>query len=248
MKSLRLGVNIDHVATLRNARGSPYPDPVRAARFAREAGADIITMHLREDRRHIRDVDVESLSYVDEIPLNLEMAATEEMVDIALRVRPYACCIVPERREELTTEGGLDAAGQHNQLAPIVSSLVDAGVRVSLFIAPDEMQIQAAKQLQAPGIELHTGAYSEAVLSGDKALATRLLEELQKGAEFGGRLGLDVHAGHGLTFDNVGAVAAIPEITELQIGHFLVGEALFTGFGPAIRRMHDIMDRARSAP
>jgi pyridoxine 5-phosphate synthase len=248
MKSLRLGVNIDHVATLRNARGSPYPDPVRAARFAREAGADIITMHLREDRRHIRDVDVESLSYVDEIPLNLEMAATEEMVDIALRVRPYACCIVPERREELTTEGGLDAAGQHNQLAPIVSSLVDAGVCVSLFIAPDEMQIQAAKQLQAPGIELHTGAYSEAVLSGDKALATHLLEELQKGAEFGGRLGLDVHAGHGLTFDNVGAVAAIPEITELQIGHFLVGEALFTGFGPAIRRMRDIMDRARSAP
>ncbi|MGY9107943.1 MAG: pyridoxine 5'-phosphate synthase, partial [Alphaproteobacteria bacterium] len=184
-------------------------------------------------------------SYVDEIPLNLEMAATEEMVDIALRVRPYACCIVPERREELTTEGGLDAAGQHNQLAPIVSSLVDAGVRVSLFIAPDEMQIQAAKQLQAPGIELHTGAYSEAVLSGDKTRATGLLEELQKGAELGGRLGLDVHAGHGLTFDNVGAVAAIPEITELQIGHFLVGEALFTGFGPAIRRMRDIMDRAR---
>jgi pyridoxine 5-phosphate synthase len=245
MKFLRLGVNIDHVATLRNARGSPYPDPVRAARFAREAGADIITMHLREDRRHIRDVDVESISYVDEIPLNLEMAATEEMVDIALRVRPYACCIVPERREELTTEGGLDAAGQHNQLAPIVSSLVDAGVCVSLFIAPDEMQIQAAKQLQAPGIELHTGAYSEAVLSGDKTLATRLLEELQKGAEYAAGLGLDVHAGHGLTFDNVGAVAAIPEITELQIGHFLVGEALFTGFGPAIRRMRDIMDRAR---
>jgi len=247
MKSLRLGVNIDHVATLRNARGSPYPDPVRAARFAREAGADIITMHLREDRRHIRDVDVESLSYVDEIPLNLEMAATEEMLEIALHVRPYACCIVPERREELTTEGGLDADGQHNQLAPIVSSLVDAGVRVSLFIAPEEKQIQAATQLQAPNIELHTGAYCEAVLRGDKIHARRLLEALQKSAEFACGLGLDVHAGHGLTFDNVGAVAAIPEITELQIGHFLVGEAVFTGFGQAIRRMRDIMDRARSA-
>ena len=248
MKSLRLGVNIDHVATLRNARGSPYPDPVRAARFAREAGADIITMHLREDRRHIRDADVESLSFVDEIPLNLEMAATDEMLEIALRIRPYACCIVPERREELTTEGGLDAAGEHDQLLPIVSSLVDAGVRVSLFVAPEEKQIEAAAHISAPDIELHTGAYSEAVLRGDKGPAASHLEALQKSAAFANRLGLEVHAGHGLTYDNVGPIAAIADITELQIGHFLVGEAVFAGFGPAIRHMREIMDRARGMP
>jgi pyridoxine 5-phosphate synthase len=247
LKPLRLGVNIDHVATLRNARGSPYPDPVRAARFAREAGADIITMHLREDRRHIRDADVESLSFVDEIPLNLEMAATDEMLEIALRLRPYACCIVPERREELTTEGGLDAAGQHNQLVRIISPLIDAGIIVSLFIAPEEKQIEAAFHLKAPDIELHTGAYCEAVLCANKDLAGRRLAELQKSAEFANRLGLDVHAGHGLTYENVGAIVAIPEITELQIGHFLVGEAVFTGFAPAIQRMREIMDHARGS-
>ena len=247
MKVLRLGVNIDHVATLRNARGSPYPDPVRAARLAREAGADIITMHLREDRRHIRDVDVQSISYVDDIPLNLEMAATAEMLEIALRVRPYACCIVPENREELTTEGGLDAFGKHNHLAPFVSALVDAGIRVSLFLAPEEKQIEAAVSLRAPDIELHTGAYSEAFLMGNKELTEHHLFALRKGAELAARLGLEVHAGHGLTYDNVGPIAAIPEIVELQIGHFLVGESVFTGFGPAIRRMREIMDQARGA-
>nr|TFG54237.1 MAG: pyridoxine 5'-phosphate synthase [Hyphomicrobiales bacterium] len=247
LNSLRLGVNIDHVATLRNARGSPYPNPVRAARLAREAGADVITMHLREDRRHIRDEDVSGLSEVADIPLKLEMAATREMVDIALGVRPHACCIVPERREELTTEGGLDAVGLHNQLAPFVGSLLDAGIRVSLFIAPEENQIGAALRLRAPVVELHTGAYCEAVLVGDELAAERRLKELKKGAEFAHRLGLEVHAGHGLTFDNVASIAAIAEITELQIGHFLVGEAIFTGFAPAIMRMRDIMDRARAS-
>jgi pyridoxine 5-phosphate synthase len=247
MKPLRLGVNIDHVATLRNARCSPYPDPVRAARLACEAGADIITMHLREDRRHIRDEDVENISDLNDIPLNLEMAATAEMMEIALRVRPQACCIVPERREELTTEGGLDASGKHNQLAPLVSTLVDAGIRVSLFLAPEEKQIKAAAQLKAPDIELHTGAYGEALLAGNRELAEHHLEDLRKGAEMAARFGLEVHAGHGLTYDNVGPIAAISEITELQIGHFLVGESVFTGFAPAIRRMRDIMDRAREA-
>jgi pyridoxine 5-phosphate synthase len=245
MKKLRLGVNIDHVATLRNARGSSYPDPVRAARLAREAGADIITMHLREDRRHIRDVDVESISYVDDIPLNLEMAATAEMLEIALRVRPHACCIVPERREELTTEGGLDAFGKHNQLAPFVASLIDAGIRVSLFLAPEQKHIEAAASLQVPDIELHTGAYSEVFLTGNKDLIEQHLLDLQKSAKLAAALGLEVHAGHGLTYDNVSAVAAIPEIVELQIGHFLVGESVFTGFGPAIRRMRKIMDDSR---
>lgn len=247
MKFLRLGVNIDHVATLRNARGSPYPDPVRAARLAREAGADIITMHLREDRRHIRDVDVESISYLDDIPLNLEMAATAEMLEIALRVRPHACCIVPERREELTTEGGLDAFGKQNQLAPFVSALLDAGIRVSLFLAPEEKQIEAASNLRTPDIELHTGAYCEAFLTGNKALTERHLADLKTSAELAARLGLEVHAGHGLTYDNVGQIAAIPEIVELQIGHFLVGESVFSGFAPAIRRMRKIMDDARGA-
>jgi pyridoxine 5-phosphate synthase len=241
----RLGVNIDHVATLRNARGAPYPDPVRAARMAREAGADIITMHLREDRRHIRDVDVEAVTRESDIPVNLEMAATEEMVAIALRLKPYACCIVPERREEVTTEGGLDAAGQHNHLAPIVAKLNDAGIRVSLFIAPDQKQIAATQKLRAPDIELHTGAYCDAVLAGESEAAQRLLEDLRRGAAFGASLGLEVHAGHGLTYDNVAPIASIPEIVELQIGHFLVGESVFVGFAPAIRRMRDIMDRAR---
>jgi len=244
---LRLGVNIDHVATLRNARGSPYPDPVRAARLAREAGADIITMHLREDRRHIRDADVESVSYLDDIPLNLEMAATAEMLEIALRIRPYACCIVPERREELTTEGGLDAFGQHNHLAPFVSALGDAGIRVSLFLAPEDKQIEAAASLKAPDIELHTGAYCDAFLTGNKELAERHLFDLRTSAQLAARLGLEVHAGHGLTYDNVGPIAAIPEIVELQIGHFLVGESVFSGFAPAIRRMRKIMDDARAA-
>ena len=238
---LRLGVNIDHVATLRNARGSPYPDPLRAAKAALAAGADVITAHLREDRRHIRDQDIANLTGND-IPLNLEMAATEEMVSVALRTRPKACCIVPERREEVTTEHGLDAARQHNRLAPMVRRLADAGIRVSLFIDADMVQFAAARALGVPDVELHTGAYAEAILKGDKPEIDRRLGALRKGAHDAARMGLEVHAGHGLTYDNVGAIAAIPEIVELQIGHFLVGEAVFIGLDTAIKRMRTIMD------
>jgi pyridoxine 5-phosphate synthase len=246
MKRARLGVNIDHVATLRNARGSPYPDPLRAAEAALAAGADIITAHLREDRRHIRDEDVARMVRAG-VPLNLEMGATEEMLEIALRLKPRACCIVPERREEVTTERGLDAGGLHNRLAPLLRRLTET-TRVSLFIDADPAQIDAARELGAPDIELHTGAYAEAVLDGDKDKIDRRLEALRKGARRAASLGLEVHAGHGLTYDNVAAVAAIPEIEELQIGHFLVGEAVFSGLETAILRMKTLIDQARSAP
>ncbi|MBN2973852.1 pyridoxine 5'-phosphate synthase [Roseomonas aeriglobus] len=238
---LRLGVNIDHVATVRNARGSGYPDPVRAAFLAAEAGADGITAHLREDRRHITDDDIARLSDGLPVPLNLEMAATEEMLGVALRHRPHAACIVPERREERTTEGGLDAAGQHNHLAPMVAALGDAHVRVSLFIEPDPRQIEAAIRLKAPVVELHTGRYAE--LSGDAQTAE--LRRIADAAALAAKNGIEVHAGHGLTFDNVVPVAAIPQVRELNIGHFLIGEAIFEGLGPVVRRMRDLMDSAR---
>ena len=239
---LRLGVNIDHVATIRNARGGLHPDPVRAALMAAAAGADGITAHLREDRRHITDADLDALVGSISLPLNLEMAATDEMLGIALKHRPHAACIVPERRAERTTEGGLDAAGQHNSLAPIITRLKDAGIRVSLFIAPDAHQLEAAARLGAPVVELHTGPYSHAVTETDIAFE---LARLIRAAEIGAVLGLEMHAGHGLTFDNVGPIAAMPQLHELNIGHFLIGEALFTGLGPAIARMRAAMDAAR---
>ena len=242
---LRLGVNIDHVATVRNARGAGYPDPVRAALLAAEAGADGITAHLREDRRHITDEDIARLSGQLTVPLNLEMAATGEMLAIALRHRPHAACIVPEKREERTTEGGLDAAGQHNRLKPMVHALKSAGIAVTLFIEADLRQFEAAVSFGAPVVELHTGAYHDAGLAGDAAAMAAHLRALRQGARDAAKLGLEVHAGHGLTYDNVGAIAAIPEITELQIGHFLVGEAIFLGLEAAVRRMRTIMDEAR---
>jgi len=238
---LRLGVNIDHVATVRNARGAGYPDPVRAALLAAEAGADGITAHLREDRRHITDEDIARLSAELTIPLNLEMAATEEMLGIALRHRPHAACIVPEKREERTTEGGLDAAGQFDQLAPLVGALTAAGIRVSLFIEPDARQIDAAIRLGAPVVELHTGQYCE--LDGD-ARATEL-RRIADAAALAVKNGIEVHAGHGLTYDSVGPVAAIPQVRELNIGHFLIGEAMFVGLGEAVRSMRAAMDDAR---
>ncbi|WP_353217770.1 pyridoxine 5'-phosphate synthase [Sandarakinorhabdus sp.] len=240
---LRLGVNIDHVATIRNARGGLHPDPLRAAEMAAAAGADGITVHLREDRRHITDADLDRLSIGVALPINLEMAATDEMLGIALRHRPHAACIVPERRTERTTEGGLDAAGQHNVLAPIVSRLADAGMRVSLFITPDERQLEAAARLGAPVVELHTGPYAHA----EGGAVVFELERLARAAELGVRMGLEIHAGHGLTFDNVAPVAALPTLAELNIGHFLIGEAVFVGLDAAIRRMRAAMDAARAA-
>jgi pyridoxine 5-phosphate synthase len=238
---LRLGVNIDHVATVRNARGGKLPDPLRAAALAAKAGADGITAHLREDRRHIVDADIESLMRELSLPLNFEMAATEEMVRIALRHKPHAECIVPEKREERTTEGGLDAAGQHNHLKPMVARLRDAGIRVSLFIEADERQLEAAVSLGAPVVELHTGRYCEL----DGAAQKTELERLRKGAALCGRLGLECHMGHGLSYADVGPVAAIPEVRELNIGHFLVGEAIFVGLEAAIREMRRLIDEAR---
>ncbi|QNQ08795.1 pyridoxine 5'-phosphate synthase [Sphingomonas alpina] len=238
---LRLGVNIDHVATVRNARGAGYPDPVRAALLAADAGADGITAHLREDRRHITDDDIARLSDALAIPLNLEMAATDEMLAIALRHRPHAACIVPEKREERTTEGGLDAAGQHNHLAPLVASLRNANIRVSLFIEPDARQIDAALKLGAPVVELHTGRYAE--LSGEAQ--TEELRRLADAAALAAKNGIEVHAGHGLTYDNVAPIAAIRQVRELNIGHFLVGEAMFVGLGEAVRTMRAAMDVAR---
>lgn len=238
---LRLGVNIDHVATVRNARGAGYPDPVRAALLAAEAGADGITAHLREDRRHITDDDIARLSAELTIPLNLEMAATDEMLGIALRHTPHAACIVPEKREERTTEGGLDAAGQHNHLAPMVRELGAAKVRVSLFIEPDPRQIEAALTLGAPVVELHTGRYAE--LSG--VAQAEELRRLADAAALAAKNGIEVHAGHGLTYANVAPIAAIPQVRELNIGHFLVGEALFVGLAESVRRMRAEMDAAR---
>lgn len=238
---LRLGVNIDHVATVRNARGGDHPDPVRAAEIVAAVGGDGITAHLREDRRHIRDVDIERIQAATGLPLNFEMAATDEMLAIALRHRPHAACIVPERREERTTEGGLDASGQHNRLAPIVARLSDAGIRVSLFIAPEARQIEAAMRLGAPVVELHTGEYAHA--EGEARAAE--LKRLADMAALAARNGIEPHAGHGLTYDNVQAVAAIPQLAELNIGHYLIGEAIFTGLGPAVLKMRELMDAAR---
>ena len=238
---LRLGVNIDHVATIRNARGGDHPDPVRAAFAAAAAGADGITAHLREDRRHIRDDDISRLMEKLTIPLNLEMAATQEMLDIALRHRPHAACIVPEKREERTTEGGLDAAGQHNHLAFYCERLRDAGVRVSLFIEPDPAQIEAAIRLGVPVVEFHTGRFAH--LEGEERAAE--LRRIADAAALAVKNGIEAHAGHGLSFDNVAPIAAIPQISELNIGHFLVGEAIFTGFEATVRRMRDLMDAAR---
>ena len=238
---LRLGVNIDHVATVRNARGSGYPDPVRAALIAAEAGADGITAHLREDRRHITDEDIARLSAELPVPLNLEMAATEEMLAIALRHKPHAACIVPEKREERTTEGGLDAAGQHHHLASFVDQLGSAGIRVSLFIEPDERQIAAAIALGAPVVEFHTGRYAE--IDGEERTAE--LRRISDAAALAAKNGIEPHAGHGLTFDNVVPIAAIPQLRELNIGHFLIGEAMFVGLAESVNRMRALMDSAR---
>jgi len=241
---LRLGVNIDHVATIRNARGCGYPDPVRAAKLAAEAGADGITAHLREDRRHITDDDITRLCADVDLPLNLEMAATREMLDIALKHKPHAACIVPEKREERTTEGGLDVIGHHNSLKPYISDLLDAGIRVSLFIEPDLAALEATKSLGAPVVELHVGAYCD--LSPGPARDVEFQRILDAAAK-AEALGLECHAGHGLTFDTVGAVAAIATLQELNIGHFLVGEAIFTGLEASIHKMRQSMDEARKS-
>ena len=238
---LRLGVNIDHVATVRNARGAGYPDPVKAALVAAEAGADGITAHLREDRRHITDDDIARLSAELTVPLNLEMAATQEMLAIALKHRPHAACIVPEKREERTTEGGLDAAGQRQWLSPMVAKLGEAGIRVSLFIEPDPRQIEAALHLGVPVVELHTGRYAE--LDGEAR--TEELRRLSDAAALAAKNGIEVHAGHGLTYDNVAPIAAIPQVRELNIGHFLIADAGFVGLPEVVRRMRAAMDLAR---
>jgi pyridoxine 5-phosphate synthase len=242
---LRLGVNIDHVATVRNARGSAYPDPIRAAKIAEAAGADGITAHLREDRRHISDADIEGLMEALALPLNFEMAATEEMQAIALRHRPHAVCIVPERREERTTEGGLEVARDENRLAHFIAPLREAGCRVSIFIAADRAQIEAAARIGAAVVELHTGAYCDLHAEGRTEERDRELARLTDMAAFAHDLGLEVHAGHGLTYDTVAPIAALPEVVELNIGHFLIGEAIFRGLDPAIREMRRIMDAAR---
>lgn len=244
--SIRLGVNIDHVATLRNSRGGEHPDPVRAALIAASAGADSITAHLREDRRHIRDEDMRRLKEAVGLPLNFEMAATAEMLTVCTEVRPHACCIVPENRNERTTEGGLDVAGQHNFLAPFIRELLASGVRVSLFIDPQQKQIEAAASTGAPVIEIHTGAYHEACATSDRKKIGRELDQIRRAAEFAAGLGLEVHAGHGLTFQNVQPVAAIPEIVELNIGHFIVSEAVFMGLAAAVKEMKQLMNDARS--
>ena len=246
---LRLGVNIDHVATIRNARGGAAPDPARAAEIAMAAGADGITAHLREDRRHISDADIEALAVLTRRrgrPLNFEMAVTDEMRTIALRHRPHAACLVPERREEVTTEGGLDVVRGHNAIAPVVAALRAAGVRVSLFIDPNPAQVQASKDIGAHVVELHTGAYCDAARDGLAEAADRLAA-LREAAAQAAALGLEVHAGHGIDYETVGLIAAIPQIVELNIGHFLIGEAIFTGLDPAIRRMRALMDHARNA-
>jgi pyridoxine 5-phosphate synthase len=244
--NLRLGVNIDHVATIRNARGGRHPDPLRAAHLAVEAGADGITAHLREDRRHIADDDIARLKRELTRPLNLEMAATDAMLAIALRHVPHACCLVPEKREERTTEGGLDVARGANHLRHVVAALQGVGVRVSLFIEPEMGAIEAAARLGAQVVELHTGAYCERALADDAGGVQRELARLERAAHAAADAGLEVHAGHGLTFNTVRAVARIPQIVELNIGHFLVGEAIFAGLGPAIARMRALMDEARS--
>jgi pyridoxine 5-phosphate synthase len=243
---LRLGVNVDHVATIRNARGGAHPDPVHAAKIAIAAGADGITAHLREDRRHIRDHDIAGLKAEIAKPLNFEMAATQEMTAIALRTKPHAACLVPERRQEITTEGGLDAVAQHNVLAPVVAKLVDAGIRVSLFIAADPRQIELAARIRAPAIEIHTGAWCEAIAAGHLAGADAEWARIRDGARLAHGLGLEVHAGHGLNYATAEAIAAVREVVELNIGHFLVGEAIYAGLAAAVKNMRDAMDRGRA--
>ena len=243
--NLRLGVNIDHVATIRNARGGDHPDPVRAAEIVAAVGGDGITAHLREDRRHIRDEDLARIQAATNLPLNLEMAATPEMLAIALRHKPHAACIVPEKREERTTEGGLDAAGMHNTLAPIAEELRAAGIRVSLFIEADERQLDAALRLGAPVVEFHTGEYAHAFLDGDRDRVEREVRRITDMAALAAKNGIEAHAGHGLTFENVQPIAAIPQIAELNIGHYLIGEAVFVGLENAIRRMRELMDEVR---
>jgi pyridoxine 5-phosphate synthase len=243
---LRLGVNVDHVATVRNARGGRYPDPVRAAQVAIAAGANGITAHLREDRRHIRDDDMARLKAEITKPLNFEMAATDEMVAIALKTRPHAVCLVPERRQELTTEGGLDVVGQHNTLAPVIAKLVGAGIRVSLFIGAAPAQIEMAARLRSPVIEIHTGAWCDALAQGHLADAEIEFARIREGARLAAGLGLEVHAGHGLNYETAEAIAALPEVVELNIGHFLVGEAIIVGLGEAVRTMRAAMDRGRA--
>jgi pyridoxine 5-phosphate synthase len=243
---LRLGVNVDHIATIRNARGGRHPDPVRAAKLAIEAGADGITAHLREDRRHIRDEDIVRLKAEIAKPLNLEMAATDEMLVIAARTKPHAACLVPERREERTTEGGLDVASQHNVLAPVVAKLAAAGVRVSLFIAADPRQIETAARLRAPVIEIHVGAWCDALADGRVEAAEAEWTRIREGAKLAKSFGLEVHAGHGLDYATAETIAKLPEIVELNIGHFLVGEAAFVGLGETVRTMRAAMDRGRT--
>jgi pyridoxine 5-phosphate synthase len=242
---LRLGVNIDHVATIRNARGGEHPDPVRAAEIVARVGGDGITAHLREDRRHIRDGDIERIMAATDLPLNFEMAGTDEMVSIALRHKPHAACIVPEKREERTTEGGLDAAGQHNHLMPLISRLREADIRVSLFIEPDPRQIEAAVHLRAPVVEFHTGKYAHLLIGGDRDGAAAELRRIADAAALAAKNGIESHAGHGLTFDNVQPIAAIPQMAELNIGHYLIGEAIFIGLEESVRRMRALMDAAR---
>ena len=244
--ALRLGVNVDHVATIRNARGGRHPDPVRAAQIAIAAGADGITAHLREDRRHIRDSDIARLKAEIAKPLNLEMAATEQMVAIAIATRPHATCLVPERREERTTEGGLDVAGQHDALASKVARLREAGIRVSLFIAAEPRQIQAAVAIGAPVIEIHTGAWCDALADHRASAAQAEWQRICHGAQLARRLGLEVHAGHGLDFETAEAIAALPEIVELNIGHFLIGEGVFSGLAEAVKAMREAMQRGRA--
>jgi len=243
---IRLGMNIDHVATVRNARGGRHPDPVKAAEIAIAAGADGITAHLREDRRHILDADVARLKDRIGKPLNLEMAATAEMVKIARKLKPHAACIVPERRQERTTEGGLDAAGQREALRAVVGELADAGIRVSLFIAAEPTQIEAAVSIGAPVIEIHTGAWCDAIAAGETAAATAEFDRIARGAGLANRAGLEVHAGHGLDFVTAEKIASLGEVVELNIGHFLIGEAIFAGLGAAVRLMRSAMDRGRA--
>ena len=246
MTRLRLGVNIDHVATVRNARGGTYPDPLRAARLSEEAGADGITAHLREDRRHISDADIDGLMEVLTVPLNFEMAATPEMQAIALRHKPHAVCIVPEKREERTTEGGLEVAREENRIAHFIAPLRDAGCRVSIFIAADQRQIEAAHRIGAQVIELHTGAYCDFHAEGNVAARDSELQKLSEMSSLAHSLGLEVHAGHGLTYDTVSPIAQLPEVIELNIGHFIIGEAIFRGLTPAIAEMRRLMDEARA--
>ena len=243
---LRLGVNVDHVATIRNARGGRHPDPVRAAKLAIVAGADGITAHLREDRRHIRDDDIARLMAEIDKPLNFEMAATAEMMAIALKTKPHAACLVPEKRTERTTEGGLDVAGQHNLLAPVVAKLVDTGIRVSLFIAAEPRQIETAARIRAPVIEIHVGAWCDALAEGQTAAAEAEWQRIRAGAQLASKLGLEVHAGHGLNYATAEAIAALPEVVELNIGHFLVGEAVYEGFSQTVKLMRAAMDRGRA--